>query len=106
MKKNGHYDSLGLLFSFSLLLREKINFPRRASLLTKHVTPVCNNIEHLAEQTFSTMVNEISYNTIALVIESWEQMKRSNNYEQVAGSLLFQQYVTQNSFGALNILLM
>ena len=52
------------------------------------------------------MVNEISYNTIALVIESWEQMKRSNNYEQVAGSLLFQQYVTQNSFGALNILLM
>ena len=37
------------------------------------------------------MVNEVNYNTIALVIESWEQMKRTHNYEEVAGSLLFQQ---------------
>lgn len=36
------------------------------------------------------MVNEISYTTISLVIESWEALKRTKNYEQVAGLILFQ----------------
>ena len=36
------------------------------------------------------MVNEIDYTTISLVIESWEAMKRTKNYEHVAGKLLFQ----------------
>lgn len=38
------------------------------------------------------MVNELSYNTISLVVDSWEQMKRDDKMEK-AGSLLFQQYV-------------
>ena len=37
------------------------------------------------------MVNEMDYTTISLVIESWEQLKRTKNYEEVAGSILFQQ---------------
>lgn len=36
------------------------------------------------------MVNELSYNTISHVIESWEQLRRIRNYEEVAGALLFQ----------------
>ena len=38
------------------------------------------------------MVNHMSYETISLVIESWEQMKRIDK-DQMAGTLLFQQYV-------------
>lgn len=37
------------------------------------------------------MVNELHYTSIALVLESWEQVRRGKNYEEVAGSLLFQQ---------------
>lgn len=37
------------------------------------------------------MVNEVSYTTISHVIESWEALKRTPNYEEVAGSLLFQE---------------
>jgi hypothetical protein len=36
------------------------------------------------------MVNELSYNVIALVIESWEALKRTPNYEEKAGAVLFQ----------------
>lgn len=39
---------------------------------------------------YHNMVKEVSYNTIALVIESWEALKRIENYEEVAGSMLFQ----------------
>ena len=36
------------------------------------------------------MVNELNYTTISLVIDSWEQLRRVKNYEEVAGSMLFQ----------------
>jgi methyl-accepting chemotaxis protein len=36
------------------------------------------------------MVKEISYSTINHVLESWEAMKRINNYHEVVGSKLFQ----------------
>jgi len=36
------------------------------------------------------MVKELSYNTISHVIESWEKLRRVKNYEEVAGTLLFQ----------------
>jgi hypothetical protein len=36
------------------------------------------------------MVNEMSYNTISMVVESWEQLRRVPNYEEVAGVHLFQ----------------
>jgi hypothetical protein len=36
------------------------------------------------------MVKELSYNTITNVIESWEAMKRTKDYEKVAGGKLFQ----------------
>jgi hypothetical protein len=39
------------------------------------------------------MVQELSYNAISLVIDSWEQVKRIKNYEEVAGAVLFQRYV-------------
>jgi hypothetical protein len=39
------------------------------------------------------MVQELSYNVISLVIDSWEQVRRINNYEEVAGAVLFQRYV-------------
>jgi hypothetical protein len=38
----------------------------------------------------TTMVKEISYTTINHVIESWESLKRTKNYQEVAGSKLFQ----------------
>jgi hypothetical protein len=39
------------------------------------------------------MVNEISYTTIQHVLDSWESLKRTKNYEEVAGAKLFQLYV-------------
>jgi hypothetical protein len=39
------------------------------------------------------MVQELSYNVISLVIDSWEQVRRIKNYEEVAGAVLFQRYV-------------
>ena len=36
------------------------------------------------------MVQELSYNTISHVMDSWEQVRRIKNYEEVAGVLLFQ----------------
>jgi hemoglobin-like flavoprotein len=36
------------------------------------------------------MVKELTYTTINHVIESWESLKRTKNYEEVAGSKLFQ----------------
>jgi hypothetical protein len=36
------------------------------------------------------MVKEISYSTINHVLESWEAMKRTKNYQEVVGSKLFQ----------------
>jgi hypothetical protein len=39
------------------------------------------------------MVKELSYTTISSVMESWEMLKRTKNYEVVAGSRLFQRYV-------------
>jgi hypothetical protein len=41
----------------------------------------------------STMVQELNYNVISLVIHSWEQVRRLKNYEEVAGAVLFQRYV-------------
>ena len=35
------------------------------------------------------MVHQIDYTTISMVVESWEAMKRTKNYETVAGKLLF-----------------
>jgi hypothetical protein len=39
------------------------------------------------------MVQELSYNVTSHVIESWEQLRRMKNYEEVAGAVLFQRYV-------------
>jgi hemoglobin-like flavoprotein len=36
------------------------------------------------------MVNEMSYNTISMVIDSWEELRQTNDYEKIAGTLLFQ----------------
>jgi len=36
------------------------------------------------------MVQAISYNTISNVIETWEELRRMKNYEEVAGAKLFQ----------------
>lgn len=36
------------------------------------------------------MVREISYNTISDVMDSWEQLRRIKNYDEVAGVKLFQ----------------
>lgn len=41
----------------------------------------------------STMVQELSYNVTSHVIESWEQLRRIKNYEEVAGVVLFQRCV-------------
>lgn len=35
------------------------------------------------------MVKELNYTTITHVMESWEAMKRTKDYEHVAGSKLF-----------------
>ena len=39
------------------------------------------------------MVHQISYNTISHAVDSWEQLRRIKNYEQIAGAKLFQLYV-------------
>jgi hemoglobin-like flavoprotein len=39
------------------------------------------------------MVKELSYSTHSHVMESWEQVRRIKNYEEVAGAVLFQRYV-------------
>jgi len=44
----------------------------------------------LHSQTTYTMVKPISYNTISQVLETWEQLRRMKNYEEVAGVKLFQ----------------
>jgi len=36
-------------------------------------------------------MKEISYNTLSLVLESWEQLRRSPNFEEEAGIVLYQQ---------------
>ena len=36
------------------------------------------------------IVKELNYTTISDVIDSWEELKRTKNYEEVAGSILFQ----------------
>jgi hypothetical protein len=36
------------------------------------------------------MVQEISYNTISYVMESWEELRRIKKYDEVAGVKLFQ----------------
>lgn len=38
----------------------------------------------------SNMVQDIPYNSISLVIENWEALRRLENYEEVAGATLFQ----------------
>ena len=44
-------------------------------------------------KTSRTMVQELSYNVTSHVIESWEQLRRIKNYEEVAGVVLFQRCV-------------
>lgn len=36
------------------------------------------------------MVQDLHYSDISLVIDNWEELRRIKNYEEVAGSLLFQ----------------
>ena len=38
------------------------------------------------------MVNELSYNTISLVMEGWEELRRIKDYERIAGSKVLQRY--------------
>ena len=42
------------------------------------------------------MVAEMSYTSVATVVESWEGIRRLPSYEEVAGVKLFRRYV--NSF--------
>ena len=35
-------------------------------------------------------MREISYNTLALVLDSWEQIRRMENFEEEAGVILYQ----------------
>jgi hypothetical protein len=39
------------------------------------------------------MVQEMHYNTVNLVLTSWESLRRIKNFEEVAGVKLFQRYV-------------
>lgn len=39
------------------------------------------------------MVNEMNYSTISHVMEDWESIKRTKDYEKVAGTKLFRRYV-------------
>jgi hypothetical protein len=41
------------------------------------------------------MVKDIGYNVINDVLESWETVRRINNYSKVAGVMLFQRYVNK-----------
>lgn len=36
------------------------------------------------------MVAEMSYSTVSNVIDTWEQVRRTENYEQEVGTKLFQ----------------
>ena len=38
------------------------------------------------------MSEELSYNTISKIIESWERLKRLKNYQEVSGVTVFQRY--------------
>jgi hemoglobin-like flavoprotein len=38
------------------------------------------------------MVNDISYNTIARVSDSWEKLRQVKNYEELAGTMLYQRF--------------
>jgi hypothetical protein len=51
------------------------------------------------QKTTSTMVQELSYNVISHVIESWEQLRRIKDYEEVAGAVLFQRCVLLSCCG-------
>jgi hypothetical protein len=35
------------------------------------------------------MVSEVSYKLVMNVIDSWERVKRTDNYEEVLGELIF-----------------
>ena len=37
-------------------------------------------------------MHEIDYKTISIVIETWEQLRRLDNYEEKAGMILFRRY--------------
>lgn len=39
---------------------------------------------------FSRMVSDMSYSTVSQVLESWESVRRKENYEEVIGTRLFQ----------------
>jgi hypothetical protein len=41
----------------------------------------------------STMVQELSYTVTSHVMDSWEQVRRMKDYEEVAGAVLFQRCV-------------
>lgn len=36
-------------------------------------------------------MKEISYNTMSLVIESWEQLRREKDFDEEAGVILYKQ---------------
>lgn len=39
------------------------------------------------------MVKDVGYSTIMEVVDSWEALRRIPNYEEVAGSKVFEKYV-------------
>ena len=39
-------------------------------------------------------IYRLTYTTISIVIESWEQLRRQKDYQHTAGSVMFQQYVS------------
>jgi hypothetical protein len=41
----------------------------------------------------STATNELTYNTVSLAIEGWEELKKYPDYEKVAGTKVLQRYV-------------
>ena len=45
------------------------------------------------------MVADMSYSTVSQVIESWEKIRRTENYEEKVGTRLFQRCVAMMDMG-------
>lgn len=59
-------------------------------LVLSHISHSNHRLANHTHQFNITMVQELSYTVTNSVLESWEQMRRIKNYEQVAGVKLFQ----------------
>lgn len=44
-------------------------------------------------------MHEIDYKTLSIVIESWEKLRRLDNYEEKAGVVLFRKCVHKQALG-------